>query len=131
MCSRHALLTIVYNGARRDHDEGDGTLNESVMAASAHVGFSAGRSGQEWAMAGEPQANIEGAKLGGPPDIWADQNSVIHLVSGEMPEGLSQAERDRVHKRVRRFRYGVMQRIFGNRSRQEVPRPAEREGIVQ
>ena len=84
-------------------------------------------------MAGEPQEDVAGANLGDLPDIWADQNCVVHLVSGEMPEGQSQAERDRVHKRVRRFRYadGVMHRVFGNGSRRGGPRRAKREGIAR
>ena len=89
VCSRHPLPTTVNNGACRDHDEGDGTLNECVMAALAHVDFSAGQNGQERAMAGEPREDVAGAKLWGPPDIWADQNCVVHKVSGEMPKGLS------------------------------------------
>ena len=55
------------------------------------------------------------------------------LVSGDMPDIASQSERDKINKRVRRFRYnnGLLHRVFTDGSRREVPRPAERTDIVR
>ena len=55
------------------------------------------------------------------------------LVSRDMRGAASQSERDRINKRVRKFRYsnGLLYRVFTNGSRREVPRPAERTDIVR
>ena len=78
-----------------------------------------------------------GGRHGGPPEVWLDHHWLDHhymhrLVTDEMPPEVSQAERDRVNKRVRRFRYreGVLHRVFADGSSREVPRPAERAAIV-
>ena len=55
------------------------------------------------------------------------------LVPGDMPDAASQSERDRVNKRVRRFRYsnGLLYRVFTDSSGREVAHPAERDDIVR
>ena len=55
------------------------------------------------------------------------------LVFGDMPEAASKSERDRVSKKIRRFRCsnGLLYRVFTDGSKREVPRPAERTDIVR
>lgn len=54
------------------------------------------------------------------------------LITGGIPVEVAQSQRDRINKRVRRFRYqdGVLYRVFKDGSSTEVPRPAERGAIV-
>ena len=73
------------------------------------------------------------AQHGGPLDIWLDQLCMHRLVSGDMPDAASQSERERINKRVRKFRYssGLLYCVFTDGSKREVPRPAESTDIVR
>ena len=73
------------------------------------------------------------AQQGGPQDTWSDQLCMQRLVSGDITGIASQQERDRMNKRVRRFRYsnGVLYRVFTDASNREVPWPAKRTDIVR
>ena len=55
------------------------------------------------------------------------------VVSRDMPHTPLQSERNRINKRVRRFRYsnGLLYRVFTHGSRREVHSPAERTDIVR
>ena len=63
------------------------------------------------------------AQQGGLPDIWTDHLGMQRLVYGDMPDTASQSERDRVNKRIRRFRYssGLLHCVFTDGSKREVP----------
>ena len=134
-CSRHPLPTIVDNGARREHDAGESDTPDAVVAWSAEVWQRSTTPVVVIAKAARVQADAASnpiAQQGGPLDIWTDQLCMQRLVSGDMPDAASQSERDKINKRVRRFRYsnGLLHRVFTDGSRRKVPRPAERTDIV-
>ena len=55
-----------------------------------------------------------------------DNLCMQRVVSGDMRDAASQSKRNRINKRVRRFRYsnGLLYRMFTDGSTREVTRPA-------
>ena len=67
------------------------------------------------------------------PDIWEDNNTIQFLTTGQIEEGASKAERDRVRHRAAHFRFndkGGLQRRMMDGTFRQVPKPDEREALI-
>jgi hypothetical protein len=69
---------------------------------------------------------------GGGKDPWEDQSLLQWLQSGNMPEGISQPERDRLFKRAKRYSWkdGKLLQLCTDGANRVVPRPSERLDLV-